>query len=212
MMYRRITAFALTLALALALVASGGFGAAGIDRDASITVVGDDRAAVGVQACYLPNHAAQGSNGGGEGESPGDRNGGGQADRVTPISIEITNRLGAELTVRELAVDGTIVNNRPYAMTIAPRGSERVTVPVRHGPSEVTVTVSANGVSTRITVSDVSRDGCPFHVNAPPVTEDEADGNESGGTSGQSGDGGPESGSDSDHGDDNRNGDRPGDD
>jgi hypothetical protein len=207
MMYRRITAGAFAFALALALVASGGFSAAGVDRDASITVVGDDRAAVGVQACHLPNHAVRGASGGDNSKPSGNQNGG-QANRVTPISVEITNRLGAELTVRELTVNGAIVNNRPYAMTIAPHGSERVTVPVRHEASDVTVVVSANGVSTRVTVSEISRDGCPFHVAAPPVTEDETGGDESGGANGGHSQGNGSQGGG--QGDDNRNSDPPG--
>ncbi|TKR26260.1 hypothetical protein [Natronomonas salsuginis] len=212
-MYRRITAGAFAFALVLALVASGGFSAAGVDRDASITVVGDDRAAVGVQACHLPNHAGRGVSGGDNGDPSGNENGG-QANRVTPISVEITNRLGAELTVRELTVNGAIVNNRPYAMTIAPHGSERVTVPVRHEASEVTVVVSANGVSTRVTVSEISSDGCPFHVAAPPVTEGETGGDESGGANGGNGGHSRENGSGQGggQGDDTRNGDPPGND
>lgn len=96
-----------------------------------------------------------------------------RANRVTPIGVEITNRLGAELTVRELTVDGAIVNDRPYAATIGPGQRERVTIPVRAEPSAVTAIVSANGVSTRITVSDISQGGCPFTVNVPPSEGDE---------------------------------------
>ncbi|MFO7926894.1 MAG: hypothetical protein ACQET5_11075 [Halobacteriota archaeon] len=167
MTYKQITTGVFVLALAFALVATGGFSASELDRNTSIQIVDDDRAAVGLQACYIPNTPPQQerANGGEDGNGPESEDG--PENRVTPVGIEITNRLGAELTVRELTVDGTVVHDRPYPATIEPRGHERITVPVRSAPSEVTATVSANGVSTRITVSDISNGECPFPVDIP---------------------------------------------
>ena len=153
MTYRAITAVFVVLAVAFATLASGGFTAMELDRDVSIEVTGTDEAAIGVETCYVPAPDATERNAGRE--TP-----------VTPVSVEITNRLEEPVTVESITGDERVVNSRGYRTTI--EDSERFTVPFKPAPSEITVTVSAGGITSQITIAEVDTTGrCPVD---PPGT------------------------------------------
>lgn len=154
MNYRYLTAALFVCVIALSVVASGGFSAMDLDRGSTIQIVGNDHAIVGVDACYVPNGSAQSS----AEESVSEEHG------ATPVRIEVTNRLGQEITVTEITGDKPVVSNRNYQPTVRPGDSAQYVVPFNGAPSEATVLTSARGIGIEVTV-DIHQEQCP-----PPST------------------------------------------
>lgn len=175
MTYRQLTAGLFALALALAVLASGGFAAMDLDRGSDIRVVDNDRAAIGIEACYLPDESARGGSG----------NASNGTNSATPVSVEVTNRLGQPVTVERITGDERMVSNRVFKPEITPRDSHRFTVPFRPVPGEITVVASVTGVTTRITVDVAGHSRCPV----PAPSESNGDNREGADESANGGDG-----------------------
>lgn len=153
MTYRAIAAAFVVFAVALTALASGGFTAMELDRNVNIEVTGTDEAAIGVEACYIPAPEATERNA--ERETP-----------ATPVSVKVTNRLEEPVTVESITGDERVVNSRSYGTTV--EDNERFTVPFKPAPSEITVTASADGITSRITIDEIDTTGrCPVD---PPGT------------------------------------------
>lgn len=180
MAYRQLTAGLFALALALAVLASGGFAAMDLDRGADIRVVDTDQAVIGIEACYLPDESARGGSG----------NASNSTNSATPVSVEITNRLGQPVTVERITGDERTVSNRVFKPEITPQDARRFTVPFGVAPSEITVVASANGVTTRITAAVGGHSGCPVpnRGGSPDGQEENTDGS-AGGSGGGASDG-----------------------
>lgn len=159
-------AFALVGAASLA-VGAAGFSDVSAERGVQISVVDDDEAYVGVQACHKQSAGGTGNSDGGS---------------ATPVRVEVTNRYAGPFVVESIESDEgeTVADDGEH---VGAGDSERFELTFDGEVSTVTVDASADGFEASVTQTVVPKDECPFDAGAPSGTTTEGTGTPDGDSS-----------------------------